>query len=135
MNILVILLVFCLIVFLGFRSSEAKRNKKIEEIFAGRARLTDEEFYKQYYGESNISEDIVLRVTTILGDHLDADHSRLDKDDSFLTNLAFFFDDDDMVDVEIIIALEHVFSIEISDEEAINMHSVDDIIQFVVRKI
>ena len=64
----------------------------------------------------------------ILQEHLGYDLSRIYKEDDFTTNLALFFELDDMVDVEIVMALEEEFSIKITDDEAKNAHTIEDII-------
>ena len=102
--------------------------KKIESIFTGRERLSRKEFYEKYFSGTEIPEELVTKVIDILEAHLGYDLSRLYKEDDFKTNLAHFFVMDDMSSVDIVVTLEEDFSIKITDDEAKNAHTIEDII-------
>jgi acyl carrier protein len=74
-------------------------------------------------------------VRRILEENLDTDMSRLAKHDDFTTNLKFLFTFDSLADVAIVQALEKEFRITIPDEEAIAMHTVNDIVVGVSRRL
>jgi acyl carrier protein len=117
------------------RSESHQRNKKFEAVFSGREQLAIDQFYERYFKARGIPLHVVSGVRKILEEQLLADMSRLTDTDDFSKNLNFFFDFDSMVDVEIVCALEKEFGIEISDEEAINTKTINDIMQLVCRKL
>jgi acyl carrier protein len=61
--------------------------------------------------------------------------SCLHDEDDFSKNLNFFWEFDSLADVEIISALEKKFGVNITDEEAENAHTVNDIVNLVARKV
>lgn len=107
----------------------------MEEAFVGRTPLPGAEFYERFFRAQGIPENIVMGVRQVLGEQLDADLSRLAASDDFSRNIGFFFDFDSMADVEIVCALEERFSIKISDEEATNAHTIQDIVDLVWCKV
>jgi acyl carrier protein len=117
------------------RSESHQRNKKFEAVFAGREQLAIDQFYEKYFKDRGVPLHVVSGVRKILEEQLLADMSRLTDTDDFSKNLNFFFDFDSMVDVEIVCALEKEFSINISDEEAVNTKTINDIMQLVFRKL
>lgn len=117
------------------RLESGKKRKMIEEAFSGRERLRSAQFYVRYFKEQGISFHIVDGVRTILEKILVADLSRLTVEDDFSRNLSFFWDFDSMADVEIVLALEGTFGIEISSSEAENARTVHDIVNMVHRKL
>jgi acyl carrier protein len=117
------------------RSESHQRNKKFEAVFSGREQLAIDQFYERYFKARGIPLHVVSGVRKILEEQLLADMSRLTDTDDFSKNLNFFFDFDSMVDVEIVCALEKEFGIEISDEEAINTKTINDMMQLVCRKL
>ena len=117
------------------RSESHQRNKKFEAVFSGREQLSIDQFYERYFKARGIPLHVVSGVRKIVEEQLLADMSRLTDTDDFSKNLNFFFDFDSMVDVEIVCALEKEFGIEISDEEAINTKTINDMMQLVCRKL
>lgn len=131
-----LLLGLALFCFLKIDWNYPKRDaEEIEKMFAGRKSLTREEFYVKYFKDDNIPKETVFEVIQILEDHLETDMSRLQKEDSFATNLSYFWVIDDMASIEIVMDLEHSFSIKIEDEEARQTFSINDIVQLVHRKV
>lgn len=53
----------------------------------------------------------------------------------FSKNINFFFERDSMADVEIIICLENKFNIVIEDNEAVETHTVRDIVNLLWGKL
>jgi acyl carrier protein len=112
-----------------------QRTKKIESAFAHRRQRSTTEFYEEFFREQGVPEEIVSGVKCILEEQLSADLSRIIDSDDFSKNLNFFWDYDSMADVEIICELEKRFSIKITNEEAVNVHTVKDIVDLVWRKV
>lgn len=123
------------IIFLAIKYDERKRKKLTEGLFEGRTPLSKEEFYRTFYSETDISEDVVVKVLNILEERLNCDFSQLKKTDSFSSNLRFFLYEDEWAGDEIVMSLEEDFFIQISGEEAENTHTIDDIIQLVWSKV
>jgi acyl carrier protein len=117
------------------RHERRQRQRKMEEAFVGRSPLPGAEFYERFFRAQGIPEDIVMGVRRVLEEQLDAELSRLVASDDFSRNIGFFFDFDSMADVEIVCALEETFSINISDEEAANAHTIQDIVDLVWCKV
>lgn len=123
------------IIFFAIKYDERKRKRLIEKLFEGRTPLSKEEFYRTFYSETDIAENVVVKVLQILEEYLDCDFSRLHPTDSFSSNLKFFLYEDEWAGDEIVLSLEQDFSIQISGEEAENAYTIDDIIQLVWAKV
>jgi acyl carrier protein len=115
-------------------ASRAKR-KRFEAAFAGREPLDAQAFYERYFQSRGVPADVVIKVRRILEDVLDADLSRLKAEDDLTSNLSFFFQYDSMADVELVIRLEEEFGIKITDAEAEQTHTVEDIVSLVWLKL
>lgn len=129
----VILALAALGIALAVREARA-RQRRVREAFAGREPLTAQEFFERYFRAEGIPFSVVSGVRRILEEHLGADLSRLAASDDFSKNLGFFWRYDSMADVEIVLALEKEFGIEIADEEAAAARTVRDIVDMVWRK-
>lgn len=127
-------IVIALIIW-AIRDEPRAKRKKIEETFAHRESLTPKAFYDRHFANEGIAPEVVIGLRKILEEQLDADLSRLTAEDDFSKNIAFFWDFDSMADVEIIMALEEHFNIEISDQEAQNAHTVADLVHLVDAKL
>lgn len=130
----VILLCLAALVLAIVRLDSWRKRRMIERAFLGRASLSPEKFYETYFLKKSISLQVVVGVREVLETQLSADLSRLVDADDFSKNLSFFWSFDSMADVEIICALEARFENEISDEEALNARTVDDIVGLVQKK-
>lgn len=75
--------------------------------------------------------DTFDRIKKIITDHTDIEESKITLDSSFSDDLGA----DSLDIVEIIMALEEQFEIEITDEEANNLLSVKDAVDFVNNKL
>ncbi len=117
------------------RSEKWRRNKKLEAAFAGRPSLSPAEFYEQFFRAQGVPKEVVFGVRKVLEEQFGVDLSRLVASDDFSKNIGFFFEFDSMADVEVVCALEKEFSIRISDEEATNSRTIQDIVDLVSRKI
>jgi acyl carrier protein len=125
-----------LIAFYVFvKNDEKQQKRKIEEAFEGRKHLSEKEFFEKYFESQGISEKVVTGVRKVLEVQLGADLSRLSASDDFSNNIGFFFELDSMAGVEIVCALEEEFSIKITDEEAENARTIQDIVNLVWHKV
>jgi len=125
----------CFAVLALVRLEDQLRKKKIEAAFGGRESLAPVEFYERFFRAQGVPQEVVLGVRKVLEEQLDVNLSRLAASDDFSKNIKFFFDLDSMADVEIVCALEAEFSIKITDEEAGNARTIQDIVELVSRKI
>lgn len=75
--------------------------------------------------------DIFDRIKKIIIDHIDIEENKITLDSSFTDDLGA----DSLDIVEIIMALEEQFEIEITDEEAQNLLTIKDTVEFVNNKI
>ncbi len=132
--ILTIAIIAVIAIPLGLWQARAKR-KKIEKAFANRRPLDERAFYERYFESRGVPFFVASRVRKILEDELDADLSRLSVEDDFSRNLNFFWDYDSMVDVEIVTRLEEEFRIKITDAEAGQTRTVEDIVNLVWNKL
>ncbi|TGK81343.1 acyl carrier protein [Leptospira noumeaensis] len=104
-------------------------------VFKERVTLTKNHFFQTFY-KDKIPEFIVIQTLSILDELLPFDTSKLYPDDSFTGNLNFLWKyTDEFTDIEIIERLENNFNIEISNEEAKNINSFDDIVKLVAKKL
>lgn len=74
--------------------------------------------------------DILNKIRDVVADKLDADPSDITEDASFVDDLGA----DSLDVVELIMGLEDEFGIEISDEEAENIRTVGDAVEFIQDK-
>lgn len=119
----------------SFRREARAKQKKVEEAFAGREPLSPETFYDRYFLGRGIAPEVVFGVRLILEKQLGADMSRLCAEDDFSKNLGFFWDFDSMADIEIVLAIEEYFQIEITDSEAEKTRTVADLMELVSSKV
>lgn len=74
--------------------------------------------------------EIETRVIKVVAEHMDIDLSEIKLDASFTDDLGA----DSLDLVEIVMALEEEFDIEIPDENAENITTVKDAIEFITKK-
>jgi len=71
--------------------------------------------------------EVTSRVTKLLAEHLGAEESKLTNDARFTEDLGA----DSLDVVEIIMALENEFNVDIGDETAENLATVGDVIDYI----
>lgn len=71
------------------------------------------------------------RVHAIIAEQLGVDEDKVKSDASFTEDLGA----DSLDQVELILAFEEEFSLEIPDEEAEKIHCVDDAVQYIQNKV
>ena len=131
LTVLGLALLIAILVYVDSR----RRSKAIEGMFAGRRRLTEDEFFQEYFANTDVEREISIKVRRVLGQQLDADLSRLAPSDSLSGNLKCLLAFDSMADVAIIESLEKEFGITFTDEEASAMHTVRDIVLSVTKQL
>jgi len=109
--------------------------RQLEKIFAGRARLTPEEFYFTYFRDLGFSQDVVVRIKRVFDARIGFDLARLSASDDFSKELKCLWHYDSLADVEVIIGLEEEFGIKIEDAEAAGMKTMADIVEIVQAKV
>jgi acyl carrier protein len=130
-----LLIIVGVVVLVLFGKLESRRRKaRIETSFAGRERLTSEQFYERYFKETGVPFSIVSGVRKVLEEQLGADLACMSAEDDFSRNLKFFWAFDDMADVAIVEALESHFNVSITDAEAARTHTVSDIVSLIHSK-
>lgn len=72
--------------------------------------------------------EVTSRVNKLLADHLGVEESKLNHDSRFTEDLGA----DSLDVVEIIMALENEFNVDISDETAENLATVGSVIDYIV---
>ena len=77
-----------------------------------------------------MSEDISSKVKKIVADHLGIEESKVTDEASFIDDLGA----DSLDTVELVMALEEAFDIEIPDEAAEGIATVGDAVKFIEEK-
>ena len=77
-----------------------------------------------------MSEDISSKVQKIVADHLGIDEAKVNDDSSFIDDLGA----DSLDTVELVMAFEEKFNIEIPDDAAETILTVKDAIDFIENK-
>ena len=75
-------------------------------------------------------EEILQKVKEVISDYLDFDIEQIGNDDEIVKDLEA----DSLDTVELVMALECEFDIEIEDEEAIKFITVKDIVDYIEEK-
>jgi acyl carrier protein len=78
-----------------------------------------------------MSEEIFAKVKTIVADKLSVDESEVTKDASFTDDLGA----DSLDIVELVMALEEDFDIEIPDEDSEKIKTVNDAVVYIQEKL
>jgi len=109
--------------------------RAIERIFAGRALLTDDDFYRRYFADSSVSKAVAVGIRAAFIEHIPLDMRRLAPDDNFGLELQFVWSYDSLADLELILEVEKRFGISISDAEAKVTLTMGDLIRLVDSKV
>lgn len=117
-------------------SSQSSRSRRmLEQAFAGRRSLTDDEFFQEHFSSMGVAREVPITVRRVLSQELGADLGRVMPDDDFTKNLKFLLGRDSMASVAIVWSLEKEFGVTITDKEASAMHTVKDIVLGVSSKL
>ena len=77
-----------------------------------------------------MSDDISSKVKKIVADHLGIDEAKVTEESSFIDDLGA----DSLDTVELVMALEEAFEIEIPDEAAEGISTVGDAVKYIEEK-
>jgi len=132
--LLFVALIIAIGIPMAIYAARAKK-KRIEETFRGRQPLDERTFYETYFESRGVPFFVVAKVRQILESELGADLSRLSAADDFSRNLSFFWDYESGAAVEIVVRLEDEFGIKITDAEAQQTTTIDDIVNLVWFKV
>ena len=77
-----------------------------------------------------MSEDVSSKVKKIVADHLGIDEAKVTEESSFIDDLGA----DSLDTVELVMALEEAFDIEIPDEAAEGIATVGDAVKYIEEK-
>ena len=112
-----------------------ERKRNLRKVFGNREPLDEQEFYERYFRPRGAPADVVVKIRRILEDEIGEDMSRLSDKDDFTGNLAFLFPEYDGLDSVEIMWIEEEFGIKISDDEAAEMKTVEDIVMMTWNKL
>lgn len=118
---------------LGFPDSAGQR--KIENVFAGRSPLPDDDFYQRYFAATDISKEVVLGVRRAFIENLMFDMYRLAPEDRFDRELQFVWAYDSLADVELICQVEKQFGVSLSEAEGQETVTMGALIRLIDRKV
>jgi acyl carrier protein len=116
-------------------SESAQKQKKLDRLFAGREPLDDQQLWQRYFQQYSVAPETVAKIRHIFSELLEVDFSRIRDTDDFTKELAFFWDFDSLVDVQLVQSLEDEFGIAITDAEAKEMKTLKAIVLAVHAKI
>ena len=135
MEYAVVVVIVLIATTLLIKKDVKNREVEIDKIFEGRSTLSPVEFHEKYYRDKGIPKYITLDILKLLEENLETDLSRLRPDDDFSKNLRYLLEFDSMADVEIIESIESKFSVTISDTEAENIKTINDLVLFVSNRV
>lgn len=107
---------------------ERARRKRLDRLFEGREALSAEEFGKRYF--AGTEAEIAARVRKVIQDQMAADGSRLLPDDHLTDDLEVGYPTDSMDWLELVMALESEFEIEIEGEDAAMFRNIRDVVHY-----
>ena len=129
--IIILLLVILVLGCLKQRVKNYQEDKQLKQAFFQREPLAHRDFYHYYFDNTNIPESVV----EILESYFNTELSRLKPSDAFYQELGFLFDSDSLADVDIICAIEEKFNINISDDDAKQIATLNDMIHVISNKL
>ena len=110
-------------------------DRALDRIFAGRALLTDDDFYQRYFADGDVSKEVAVGIRAAFIEHVPLDMRRLAPDDNFGRELQFVWSHDSLGDVELILDVEKRFGISVDEAEAKETLTMGDLIRLVDLKV
>ncbi len=77
-----------------------------------------------------MSENIEQQVIRVVAEHTNVDPSQISRDSDFIADLSF----DSLEQVELVMDLEDTFGVSVSDEEAADIKTVGNAIDFIAAR-
>jgi acyl carrier protein/uncharacterized protein YneF (UPF0154 family) len=133
--LLIVAITVSLLLGAWFGGSVWIAKRKLNKMLSGRSRISDDEFFERFFAGSGIPQPVVFNIREIFQKWIPFDLSRLEADDDLSGDFKELWDLDSMADIQIVVELEKVFDIEITDEEAIAMKSFRSVVSGVWSKI
>jgi len=127
--ILFVLVVACI------SNPDKKTRARLNDLLSSKPERNDQDYFDEFYSGSDVSEEVVSKIRYIFCEQTGIDLKPLEPDDDLSGDYSLIWALDSMADVEIVIALEEEFGIEISDAEAASMKSIRDISVIVTSKL
>jgi len=118
-----------------FVGGDASAKRKLKQLFSGREPKTEDQFYERFFVNSGVPQSVVAKVREIFQEQIPFDLALLEADDDLSSDFNVIWNLDSMADVEIVIALEKIFDIKITDEEATAMKTFRAVVDAVWQKI
>ncbi len=109
--------------------------RRLDQIFHGRAVLSDEEFFARHFSHTGIAKDIAIGVRRAFIKHVPLNMRRLEPGDNFGQELQFVWSHDSLADVELICDVERTFGVSITESEGRETLTMGALITLVDRKV
>jgi acyl carrier protein len=119
--------------WLGFADSAGQR--KVDAVFAGRAPLSDDEFFERFFATSEVQKQVAVDVRRAVLENLMFDMRCLAPEDSFAQELQFVWKYDSLADVELLCQVENQFSVTLTEAEAKETVTLGALIRLVDHKV
>ena len=127
--ILFVLVVACI------ANPDKKTRARLNDLLSSKPERNDQDYFDEFYSGSDVSEEVVSKIRYIFCEQTGIALKSLEPDDDLSGDYSLIWALDSMADVEIVIALEQEFGIEISDAEASSMKSIRDISVIITSKL
>ena len=124
-----------IMIIIGGKKAREQEQKRIDDFNKDRESLSPEAFYERYFKYKGISKEVVIEIRKIIENIFDFDLSGLKDTDELFKDLKFLFDSDSMADTELIIMIEEKFDIKITDADAQEIKTVNDLVMLVDKKV
>lgn len=132
--IIVLVIIFALVVSY-FNPETRQSNAKLQHLLEERPKRSHEDYRAVFFTQSDVTLEIIEVIRDIFDDQFGLDLRGLESDDDLSAEYSVIWDMDSMADVEIVVALEKTFGIEIANGEAAELRSLRMIAELVAAKI
>ena len=133
--VIITILVFIGLICVIVSDPDKKTRGRLNDLLSSKQQRDDQDYYDEFYQGSEVSEHVVSKIRHIFCEQTGMELKPLEPDDDLSGDYSLIWAMDSMADVEIVIALEEEFDIDISDAEAASMKSIRDISEIVTAKI
>ena len=119
----------------SFFDSDRKMKAELKDLLSKSPSRSPQDYYERFFADSGVPQKVVSKIREIFNEQTGIDLKALEPDDDLSGDYSLIWALDSMADVEIVIALEEEFGIEISDGEAVAMKSLRSIAETVASKL